>query len=146
MEKFYAPSSLDRFRDRMGPTAFLTFLRSQMASIVATTVDFLLVIFLTAFWQLWYVISNMIGASTGALTSFLLGRYWVFESFERKIEHQAFRYLLVAFGSLLLNTAGVYLLTEYLGIHYAYSKVVVALCIGIGFNFVLHKYFVFRKV
>jgi len=120
------------------------FLRSQLAAFLATASDFLTVILLTEVIGLWYVFSNVIGATVGTIVSFLLGRYWVFLSVDRKIHHQAFRYILVSIGSLILNTLGVYLVTEGLQINYIYSKVIVSVVVGIGFNFVLHKYFVFK--
>lgn len=120
------------------------FLSAQVAAVIGTAVDFAMVIFLTEITGMWYVASNAIGATCGAITNFFLGRNWVFNSTERKITHQAFRYFLVATGSMILNTLGVYLLTEFTGLNYIYSKVIVAVLIAVTFNFLLQKYFVFK--
>ena len=61
------------------------FIWAQVAAFAGTAVDFLVTIFLTEFANLWYVASNAIGAASGAITNFLLGRYWVFLSTNRKI-------------------------------------------------------------
>ena len=58
---------------------------------------------------------------------------------------QAFRYLLVWFGSIALNTYFVFTLTEHAGINYQGSKVLTAIAIGLFFNFPLHRYFCFSE-
>lgn len=123
---------------------FSLFFSAQVAAFLGTVVDFATVILLTELAGIWYVTSNIIGAALGAITNFLLGRYWVFESTEKKIYNQAFRYFLVAMGSLVLNTLGLYLLTEYTSLHYVFSKIIVALIIAFTFNFFLQKNFVYK--
>ena len=120
------------------------FVSAQIAAFIGTVVDFVTVYLLTEFGGVWYVISNSIGATLGAITNFLMGRYWVFHSTTKKIYHQAFRYFLVATGSMILNTLGVYLLTENTSLHYMLSKVIVAVIIAFTFNFFLQKNFVFK--
>ncbi len=120
------------------------FASAQVAALIGTAVDFLVTIFLTEVVGIYYVISNAIGAALGAVTNFLLGRYWVFDSTKRKIQHQAFRYALVSLGSLILNTLGVYLVTEYFGLDYKLSKVIVAIIIAVTFNFFLQKNYVYK--
>ena len=121
------------------------FLSAQVAAFIGTAVDFGVVILLTEIFGIWYVISNAIGAICGAITNFFLGRNWVFLSTKNKISHQAFRYFLVATGSMILNTLGVYLLTEFSSLNYIYSKVIVAIFIAFTFNFLLQKHFVFKE-
>ncbi|MEM9921019.1 MAG: GtrA family protein [Bacteroidota bacterium] len=138
------PLDLDRYKERMRPKTFISLFRSQIAAFLATACDFAIVILLTELLGLWYVASNAIGAFCGAVVSFVLGRFWVFVSLKNKIGDQVVRYLLVSAGSLILNTGGVYLVTEYFGINYVLSKVIVSLFVGLAWNFTLHKYFVFR--
>lgn len=121
------------------------FLSAQVAAFLGTVVDFGVVIFLTEIVGLWYVLSNALGATCGAITNFFLGRNWVFQSTQNKISHQAFRYFLVATGSMILNTLGVYLLTEFISLNYIISKVIIAVLIAVSYNFLLQKYFVFKK-
>ncbi|MEM6964942.1 MAG: GtrA family protein [Bacteroidota bacterium] len=120
------------------------FVSAQMAALAGTVIDFLTVILLTELVGLYYVISNVIGAFFGAITNFLLGRFWVFSAAQKKIVPQAFRYFLVATGSMILNTLGLYGLTELTPLNYIVSKIVVAIAIAFTFNFFLQKNFVYR--
>jgi putative flippase GtrA len=121
-----------------------SFYRSQFASIVATAADFIITIFLTQVSGVWYVISNYCGALTGAIISFLLGRNWAFNRTGKKWEWQALRYGITSFMSVNLNTYGVWLLTENLDLHYTISKIIIAILIGVCFNFPMFRYFVFK--
>ncbi len=120
------------------------FRRSQVAALAATLSDFLTLVGLVEIFHVWYVAATATGAAVGAVTSFVLGRIWAFQAHHGKVHHQAFRYALVSGGSLLLNSAGVYLFTEYGGLKYFVSKLVVAILVGVFFNFPLHRRFVFR--
>jgi putative flippase GtrA len=87
-----------------------------------------------------------LGALSGGTLSFLLGRNWAFFNKENGIFGQAGKYLMANFGSICLNTSGVYLLTEVISNnHYLVSKVLVAGMIGLCYNFPMQRYFVFRK-
>jgi len=119
--------------------------RSQVAAISATIVDFCSLIFLVEIGHVWYVAATAIGAFLGALVNFLLGRHWSFAAKDDAIHGQVLRYTAVSIGSLVLNSLGVYLLTEDFGIHYALSKLITAISVGLLFNFPLHRRFVFRR-
>ena len=140
-EPLDAPLENSDLKKKSGTQEFLS---AQVAAFIGIAVDFGVVIFLTEIVGMWYVISNVIGATCGAITNFSLGRNWVFSFTQNKISHQAFRYFLVAAGSMILNTLGVYLLTEFTSLNYIYSKIIVAVLIAFTFNFLLQKYFVFK--
>ena len=99
---------------------------------------------MTEILHVWYVISTACGAFAGALANFLLNRYWSFEAHDGAMHLQVKRYAVVSTGSLILNTAGVWAITEYFKIHYAFSVVGVALLVGFFFNFPLQRGYVFR--
>jgi len=132
-----------RSKSGLNISAFYTYLRSQLSALLATVTDFVVTIICKEGIEIWYVHSVAIGAAVGALTAFLLNRNWVFKVQDKSVKQQALRYVLVAGGSWLLNISGVYLLTESIGISYLYSKVVVSILIGLSFNFILAKRFVF---
>ncbi len=127
------------------PGFIRSFTRSQVASVVATAVDFGIIFSFTELLRVWYVASVAIGAFAGAVTNFLMNRHWSFAAGHKSWRGQALRYSLVSTASLLLNTGGVWLVTEKLRIHYAVSVVTVSVGVGVFFNFPLQRSFVFRR-
>lgn len=127
------------------PPLMVSLRRSQVASLTATLVDFSTLIFLVEIGHVWYVAATATGAFVGAVVNFILGRRWSFTADDDAMGGQAARYTLVSAVSLLLNSLGVYLLTDYLGVHYAISRIITAFLVGILFNFPLHRRFVFGR-
>ncbi len=121
------------------------FLRAQGSAALATALDFGVFLLLFKVFGVYYVWSTAIGALSGAICNFLLNRNWAFQSKQTKIRHQAFRYILVALGSLILNTLGLYAFTEWSGLDPFYGKIIIALLVGWCFNYLLHRYWVFSK-
>jgi putative flippase GtrA len=119
--------------------------RSQIASLTATVIDFSCLIFLVEIGHVWYVGATAAGAFLGAIVNFLLGRHWTFTADDDAVRGQAIRYAAVSAVSLILNSLGVYLLTDYLDIHYTVSRAITAFLVGILFNFPLHRLFVFGR-
>ena len=122
----------------------LSWLRNHVSSITATAVDFGVTLFLAKWMGIQYVIANTIGATSGGVVSFLLGRTWVFNSKEAKWRHQAVRYVIAVFVSIGLNTLGVWLLVENTNLQLAVAKMIVAVIIGVSVNFFMFRYFVFK--
>ncbi len=84
-----------------------------------------------------------VGAASGAFTSFMLGRRWIFRAGHRSAVRQAIRYGLVAAGSLGLNSLGQYMALRLIGLPYVMCRVIVAAMVGVCWNFPLHRRFVF---
>jgi putative flippase GtrA len=119
--------------------------RSQIASLTATAADFASLIVLVEIAHFWYVAATAAAALVGAIINFFFGRHWSFLADHQAVRGQAVRYAAVAALSLVLNSLGVYLLTDYLTIHYPISKAITALLVGVLFNFPLHRHFVFGR-
>jgi putative flippase GtrA len=130
---------------RRQPPLMVSLRRSQIASLTATVVDFSCLVFLVEVAHIWYVVATVIAGFLGAFVNFMLGRHWSFTADDEAFHGQAIRYAAVCAASLVLNSLGVYLLTEYLKMHYAMSKVVTAILVGVLFNFPLHRRFVFSR-
>ena len=122
-----------------------TFARAQIASMVASLVDFWVTIILKEWMGFWYVSASAMGTIAGGITNFSMGRKWVFKSFSRQAEIQLLRYILVWMGYLSLTTSGVYLLTHYTPMTYVISKIIVSLFMAISYNYPLQNKFVFSK-
>jgi putative flippase GtrA len=121
-----------------------TFLKAQAASITATAVDFLTTIILVKFFGCWYVLGSAIGTIAGGVTHFSMGRHWVFEATDGKIHSQALKYFLVWAVYLLISTGLVFFITNYSGINYIISKILVSVLMSVSYNYFLHKKFVFK--
>ncbi len=120
------------------------FLKYNVVAGIATAVDFAVLIFFTEILQIQYLISAVLGAVSGGITAFVLERNWTFLKKDGKLSVQAKKYAGIWLTSIFLNISGLYLLVEYTGLQYIISKVIIAVIVGIGFNFLTHKYYIFK--
>lgn len=124
-----------------------TFLKAQLSSLIATAVDFTVSILLVEIFGLDYLaVSVAAGAVFGAITNFIINRYWTFEAKEKRVAKQSLRYLLVWAGSLLLNVSGTYSLNHFFNLQYVLAKISVAVIVGLTFNYILQKKYVFAVI
>ncbi|WP_461453082.1 GtrA family protein [Mucilaginibacter sp.] len=120
-----------------------TFIKAQASSIISTGADLLTTVICKEFLGIWYVAASFIGTFVGGATNFGLGRRWVFDGRHKKVPVQLVKYLITWSGNLLLTTSGVFIITHYCGISYFISKIIVAVTVGIFYNYMLQKRFVF---
>jgi putative flippase GtrA len=118
--------------------------RHQTGALVATGLDFLAMIAWVELGVGGPVSGAGAGAATGAISNFILGRQWIFRV-SGSPWGQALRYVLVSVGSLGLNSAGQLLLLRTSHLPYVVSRVLVAAVVGLGWNFPLHRRFVFPR-
>jgi putative flippase GtrA len=131
--------------------SMMTFSKAQIASLLATGVDFG-VTFLLLRWvgvppeaaSLRVTFYGATGTICGGITHFMVSRNWVFNAQEKKWVAQLNRYLLVWVGNLALNVSGFYLLTRYTEISPMIAKVVTAILVAVFYNYVLQKRYVFK--
>jgi putative flippase GtrA len=137
----------------------ITFLKANIASLVASLSDFLMTVVLVQWCGTKVVTAAAAGTVTGGIINFLIGRHWVFkrgtQNEERGTLHVALsikrlafslsKYALVWAGNLLLNTGGVYVFACQAGLHYTVSKVVTSLLVAFLYNYPLQKNFVFSN-
>jgi putative flippase GtrA len=117
--------------------------RHQTGALVASAVDFLMMICWVELRLGSSVSGAAVGAASGAITNFILGRRWIFQAGGRSASGPALRYALVSAGSLGLNSLGQYLALRLIGLPYVMCRVIVAVLVGVCWNFPLHRRFVF---
>jgi putative flippase GtrA len=117
--------------------------RHQASSLVATLVDYATMITLVETFHLAPTIATASGAGSGAVVNFTLGRLWTFRARGEGPFRQALRYALVSLASLGLNTLGVFVATDVVGIHYLIARLGTGLAVSILWNYPLHRHYVF---
>lgn len=122
----------------------IMFGKAQCSAWVASAVDFGIMLILTSIVDVWYGYSTFIGAVCGGLTNCGINYRWVFHTFGMKKKYVALRYTFVWVGSIVLNTAGTWQLTELSGANYMISKTIVAAFVAVFWNYHLQRTFVFR--
>lgn len=128
--------------------SIFTFAKAQVSAFLGGILDYIIMIGCTELLHIHYTISIMISGTIGAVLNFSLNRYWTFEdkkSDQSPVTSQLLRFCLVVAGSVLLKAAGTYLLTSGLKIDYKISRLIIDLIVSLGYNFVLQKYWVFKK-
>ena len=121
----------------------ITYLKAQAASIIGSLADFFITILLKEAFHCWYLSANMTGNIVGAIAQFILCRNWAFNAANGKMNGQILKFIFVWIGNIILSAVGVYALTNYLGINYIISKIIVSAFLGLTYNYFLQKNFVF---
>ena len=129
----------------------ITFTKAQLASLLATGVDFLVTFLLLRLAGLPSVaasgrvtIYGITGTICGGITHFAISRHWVFNAREGKWGDQLNRYVLVWIGNLALNGTGLYLLSQ-AGCTPMVAKVITATTVAVAYNYTLQRLWVFKN-
>ena len=131
------------------------FLRAQLSAQFATLADFILTYVCFEWLGIYYVLATSIGAITGGIINCVINYKWAFATKDCQFKWVFFKYILVWIGSFILNVGGVYLLVEFMqnnthlwerasGFYLIIAKVIVSIIVSVGWNYVLHRYFVFQ--
>lgn len=122
----------------------LRFLKGQVASGIATAVDWGLMTILI-FAGVYYITAAVIGAVAGAITDFSVKKWWVFDASKREsTEVQVARYALVSAIGAALNAGLAYLLVDGLHIHQNVGVIMASTVVGFAWNYPMHRLYVFR--
>ncbi len=129
---------------------FIVFLKAQLSAMIGGVFDYLIMIFFTEVFHVYYPISIAIGGAIGAVINFSLNKTWTFRTknlpYKNTVRKQLLKFVLVVINSIALKSSGTYLLTTYLHIDYKISRIIVDLIVSVLFNYNLQKYWVFKKV
>lgn len=122
-----------------------TFSKAQFSAQVATIADFSVSMLLAELFGIYYVWASFCGALSGGIVNCIVNYRWVFDD-TRELRKRAIavKYAIVWSGSILLNTAGTFALTELSGQYFIFAKIVVAVCVALLWNYQLQRLFVYR--
>ncbi|ETZ23405.1 GtrA family protein [Pedobacter sp. V48] len=128
--------------------AVFVFAKAQLSAFTGGIVDYLVMILCTELLGIHYTISIAIGGIVGAVVNFSVNRYWTFTTANANkapVGQQLAKFIFVVGGSILLKSSGTYLFTTWLKIDYKITRIMVDIIVSLGFNYVLQKYWVFRR-
>lgn len=124
---------------------FWMFSKAQLTAQVATLADFAMSLLLAEAVGLYYVWSSFLGAVTGGIVNCMLNYRWVFHAQGLSKKSVAAKYFMVWSGSIALNTLGTYALTELSGQYFIIAKALVAVTVGVLWNYQLQRLFVYKE-
>jgi putative flippase GtrA len=118
-------------------------MRHHAASIIATGADYLVMILGVEVLHVSPVAATPMGAFSGAITNFTLGRRFTYQATHVPAGKQAWRYAVVSAASLGLNTAGEYLFHDVVRLEYLLARVITSVIVSNVWNYPMQRYFVF---
>jgi len=126
-------------------TKVLQFLKAQLSAFVGGLFDFGIYTLCYKVFGISAPFSNVVSGSLGAVVNFTINRYWSFNSADQPIGSQLWKFVIVVIGSITLKSSGIYVLVDLLDVNFLISKGIVELIVSLCFNYVLQKYWVFKK-
>jgi len=124
------------------------FAKAQVSAFTGGLLDYTVMILCTELLHIHYTISIAIGGVIGAVLNFSVNRYWTFtdnKANQSPVGFQLVKFVFVVAGSIALKSSGTYLFTNWLKLDYKITRIMVDILVSLGFNYVLQKYWVFRK-
>ena len=102
--------------------------------------------FFTSFLNTFYLISVLIGYEITVISSFLMNDNWTFSKVKKisSVQTRFIRYNIFALIGLGINLLVLFLLTNYLEIHYILSEGA-AILVSFGFNYIASKKISFKN-
>jgi len=127
----------------------IVFVKAQVSAFIGGMTDYAIMIFFTEVFHLHYTISIVIGGIIGAVVNFILNKTWTFYSndkhYKNSMRKQLLKFIFVVLNSILLKSSGTYAITTFLSIDYKISRLITDLFVSLGFNYILQRYWVFKK-
>lgn len=120
------------------------FFKAQASAFIGGISDYIIMVFCTGVFGIFYPISIVIGGICGAVINFSINRKWTFKAENGHLNKQLVKFITVVFGSICLKSGGTYLFTTWSHIDYKITRIIVDLIVSLGFNYTLQKYWVFK--
>lgn len=118
-------------------------LRHHTTAVVATAVDYAVMVVLVELAGVGPVPATAVGAFAGAVTGFIMGRHFTYRVASVPVRAQAWRYALISAASLGLNAVGEYVFFHVVGLQYLVARVVTSIIVNNAWNYPMQRFFVF---
>ena len=102
---------------------------------------------LTEYIGLWYLFSSIITLILTDILGFVIKKFWVFENRDiKRTQYQIFLYLILSVIYSITNTGLLFILVEYLPIHYILSQVILMSVLSIASYILSKRIFIAQKI
>lgn len=120
-------------------------LELSIAGTIGYAFHLLLLLLLTEFFGIHYLISNVIGFFTGTSICFMIDKVMIFhEIFKKQFWKEYFEFISVSITTLIISTVLLFIFTDLLGIYYIFSSILASVLKSIVVYFGI-RFWVFRK-
>ena len=140
----YKNLTVDRLLKNQTNNTLIQLFRYTFVGGFAFIVDFSLLVILTEFCGVHYLISTAIALTIGLSINYCLSVIWVFD--KRKLANRSIEFTLFAIIGIVglgLNELFIWLFTEFAGFHYLISKIISTAIIYL-WNFFARKFILFN--
>jgi putative flippase GtrA len=125
------------------------FAKAQTSAFFGGMVDYMVMILCTEIFHFHYTLSIAVGGIVGAIVNFSVNKKWTFHSKGVPYQYSGWKqflcFVLVVLNSILLKASGTYLFTTILKTNYIIGRIITDLTVSWLFNFMLQKYWVFKR-
>ena len=119
--------------------------RYLVSGSISFLVDFSVLVVLTDYLKMHYLVSAIFGFLAGLVTVYILNKFWVFSDRKFKSASREFAvFFMITMAALGITEVVLWIATDLIGVHYALSKII-AVGISMVFNFFMRKHFVFSQ-
>lgn len=111
----------------------------------AAVIDIVLLYVFTDIFGIWYLYSTAIAFTIAFFFSFGLQKFWTFKDRSTdRVHKQACVYFIVSTCNFALNTLFVYLLTDFLHLHYVFGQILALGVLAIS-SYFIYSVFIFQE-
>lgn len=120
------------------------FIKFCIVGTVNTIIDYALYLFFSRSLGVYFLYANLLSVSIAMTSSFIFNKYWTFRDQGKNIKTQYLKFLVVNIIYFILNNSIVFSLVKYLRIYDLIAKVI-AIIVGLFWNFFANRYWTFKK-
>ncbi len=121
------------------------FLKFATVGVFNTLINMSVLFVLTEFFHIYYILSAIFAFIVAVTNSFIWNKIWTFkEKLNDRFIKKYPKFLTISVLALLVNLSLLYILTEFLGIHYLVSQLI-AIFFSLWINFLGNKLWTFSE-
>jgi len=118
--------------------------RFCVVGVFNTIIDYGVYLFFSRSVGLFFLYANILAILAAMTFSFFVNKYWTFSNFENKIKSQYAKFFLIGVVYFILYNSIFYFSVNNFKIYDLWAKVI-AIAIGLSWNFIANKYWTFKK-